>query len=366
MARAAGLTAGAEVMAKTMRPQDIAVNPELDIFEIDGALIEDITQSIREKGYDISQPLVLWKGQGCVVDGRSRLKAALAAELPEIPVVEREFENLEAAVKYAFRRQAERRNLTQGEILEASIRLGIKDYRDGKGRSGEWLARSLGVSESTIKRSRAVAKHGSEEDHKAIKKGEKTINQVYQGLRQKNKKDEAGRYWEKPIDRGPPADENEWEDLADNLEAAGGCREEMEDIIAVDDAIAVENNNYEIKDPLETDNINNEGMLVISASSYTSNEDSGTTPIEADFNTESADMNEKEISEDIKDNEMPSDYPESRSILQIKFLNEAVVLLCEKGQIDGAKILIHHFVHGDALDSFFKNLPGSILVSVQQ
>jgi biotin operon repressor len=186
LAKKAGLNAGAEIMAKLMKPRDIKVHPELSaIFTIKDDLAASIAQSMRDTGYDKSQPIVIWKNQDYVVDGHTRLRAALEAGLPEVPVAEQDFETLEDAIRYAFARQAERRNLTQAEIFQAATRLDLKEYRDGTGRSGEALAKDLGVSESTIKHARTVAARGTGEDIEAVRAGELTINQAYQKVRQK-------------------------------------------------------------------------------------------------------------------------------------------------------------------------------------
>jgi ParB family chromosome partitioning protein len=197
-----GLNAGAEVMARIMRPQDIKLHPELStIFSIDENLVHSIAESMREHGFDKSQPLVIWKGQDCVVDGHTRLKSSLEAQLDEVFVVDREFDTLEDAIEYAYERQAKRRNLTQAEIYQAATRLNIKGHHDGKGRSVELLADDLGVSPSTVKHARTVAAKGSEEDIAAVKKGDMSINKAYQKVRQTDKNpDSLGDDGERTID----------------------------------------------------------------------------------------------------------------------------------------------------------------------
>jgi ParB family chromosome partitioning protein len=183
-----GPDAGEESAARTMRVKDIKTRPELSgIFTVNETVLASVVKSMKEKGYDRSQPVVLWKGRNCVVDGHTRLKAAREAGIAAIPVVEREFGSLEEAVEYAFKRQAERRNLTQPEIFLAAIRLKIKDHRDGSGRSGELLAKELNVPASTIRRARTIAVRASEEDIEAVRTGELSINQAYQKVQKTTK-----------------------------------------------------------------------------------------------------------------------------------------------------------------------------------
>jgi ParB-like chromosome segregation protein Spo0J len=149
------------------------------MFTIGAETLTAIVKSMRESGYDKSQPLVLWKGEGVVVDGHTRLQAALEAGIAEIPVVEKEFASLEDAKLYASRRQAERRNLTPAEILAAAEALQHKESRDGTGRATEILAKNLGVSPSTVKHARIVAQEAPPEIIDEVKKNRMAINKAY-------------------------------------------------------------------------------------------------------------------------------------------------------------------------------------------
>jgi hypothetical protein len=191
MVKNSGSTAGAEIIAKMYKPQDIGTDPAIEgIFSIHEDILKTIVDSMVQNGYDQSQPVTIWRGKGVLVDGHTRVKAAIEAGIHEIPGVEKDFENLEDAQRYTYKRQAERRNLTQSEIFQAAVTLGLKDSHDGSGRSSEKLAEDLGVSRSAIVKARTVSEKASEEDINAIKDGTKTINQVYQGVRQKKKKDD--------------------------------------------------------------------------------------------------------------------------------------------------------------------------------
>jgi ParB family chromosome partitioning protein len=162
------------------RVSEIKTDPRLaGMFTIKAETLASIVKSMRESGYDKSQPLVLWKGEGVVVDGHTRLQAALEAGIPEIPVEEKEFAALEDAKLYTYRRQAERRNLTPAEILTAAAALQHKDSRDGTGRAAEILAQNLGVSPSTVKHAQTVAHEASPEIIDEVKKNQMTIDKAY-------------------------------------------------------------------------------------------------------------------------------------------------------------------------------------------
>ena len=176
----AGINAGASVVARMKRVSEIQTDPRLfGMFAINPEILASIVTSMRETGYDRSQPLVLWKGKGVVVDGHTRLQAAIEAGLPEIPVEEKEFAALEDAKLYAYRRQAERRNLTPAEILAAAAELQHKDSRDGSGRASELLAKTLGVSPSTVKHAQTVAHEAPPEIIDEVNKNRMTIDKAY-------------------------------------------------------------------------------------------------------------------------------------------------------------------------------------------
>jgi ParB/RepB/Spo0J family partition protein len=200
----AGMNAGASVVARMKRVSEITTDPRLaGMFAIKAEILASIVTSMREAGYDKSQPLVVWKEQGAVVDGHTRLQAASEAGITEIPVVEKEFASLEDAKLYAWRRQAERRNLTPAEILAAATELQHKDSRDGTGRASEILAKNLGVSPSTVKHAQAVAQEAPPEIIDEVKKNQMTINKAYRLTkgkpdRQSKARPEADRDTEKP------------------------------------------------------------------------------------------------------------------------------------------------------------------------
>jgi ParB family chromosome partitioning protein len=149
-------------------------------------MIEKIAKSITEKGYDVSEPIVIGiiKGTGdFVVDGHTRIEAAKMAGLDKIPVIYMDFENLEDAIQYTYCRQANRRNLTQSEILQAAILLKNKESRDGTGRNIEKLSDELGISASALVHAKTVAKRAEEKDIEAIRNGEKSINEIYRKIK---------------------------------------------------------------------------------------------------------------------------------------------------------------------------------------
>jgi ParB-like chromosome segregation protein Spo0J len=187
----AGMNSGATVLARMTRTSDIRTDPVLEkIFAIKDETLEAIINSMKESGYDKAEPIVIWKGKNVVVDGYTRLKAAKAAGIMEIPVEEKEFVSLDEAKRYTKKRQIDRRNLSQSEIYEAAAELPLKEGRDGSGRAAEILAHELGISAATVHHARAVAASQMPEVIDKVKQNKMSINQAYKLTRKKTPKPE--------------------------------------------------------------------------------------------------------------------------------------------------------------------------------
>jgi ParB family chromosome partitioning protein len=191
-AEGAGWNAGKNYYAKTMKVEDIVVDPLISqVFMYKRQILDEVCRSIREKGYDKSQPIAIWKGANIVVDGHTRLAAAKEAGLSEVPVAEMEFADKEEAVLYTFERQVLRRNLTSAEILAAVELMPTGQSKKGAGRAAHNLAEKLGVSEAHLYQARKILKEAAPEDIEAVKAEKKTVKEVYNTLRKPKPKLES-------------------------------------------------------------------------------------------------------------------------------------------------------------------------------
>jgi ParB family chromosome partitioning protein len=182
----AGFNAG-ETFSKLVRISDIKIDPEISkIFTRSDKIRDEIKTKIEKFGFDKSQPVTLWKGKNIIVDGHTRLEAAIENNLEKIPAVELEFETHDDAILYTFERQAIRRNLTPADILKAAQLMKGPKTRDGTGRKADLLAERLGVCAATIYQARKIAKEASKEDITAIQKGETSLKAVYKKLTKPN------------------------------------------------------------------------------------------------------------------------------------------------------------------------------------
>ena len=162
------------------RIADIEVRaPFKDLFPVDPVILAAISESIQQNGFDGSKPLDLW---GTVlVDGHTRLQAAVACGLETVETFSHEFPDEDAALEYAIRNQRDRRNMTAGDILRCVAALDQRKQRGGdhgnqhtggkvakvstdtiaKGATADHTAELLGVSPATVNRARAVNDHAT-------------------------------------------------------------------------------------------------------------------------------------------------------------------------------------------------------------
>jgi ParB family chromosome partitioning protein len=190
-AGAAGFNAGT-VQSRMLKISDIKVDPEISkVFTVQDKILEEIKSKMERFGFDKSQPVVVWKGKNILLDGHTRLAAAKALGLEEIPVAEKPFETAEDAVMYTFERQVLRRNLTGAEIFAAAnmIKSDGRKQKNGQGRAAEQLAGKLGVSPATIYAAQRIKREASEEDKQAILDGTASIRAVHRKLTRSGKPD---------------------------------------------------------------------------------------------------------------------------------------------------------------------------------
>ncbi len=132
---------------QTLPIERVAPNPNQPRRSFDPDKLEDLANSIREKG--IIQPLIVRpdpnkSGQYQIVAGERRWRAAQAAQLHEVPVLVRDFDDTEV-LEVAIIENIQRADLNPVE--EAA---GYRQLIDRFGHTQEQLARALGKSRSHI------------------------------------------------------------------------------------------------------------------------------------------------------------------------------------------------------------------------
>ncbi len=94
------------------------------LYDISDELVESIAQNMRTRGYDKTQPVLVWKNgpSGPVLlDGHTRKRAAIRAGLQAIPMVYVTADSEDEAEGYIHRLQLLRRNLTDAQRLRQVI-----------------------------------------------------------------------------------------------------------------------------------------------------------------------------------------------------------------------------------------------------
>ena len=105
-------------------PTLIKIDPKFEnVYNKDPTVLENMILSMREKGFDSSTPIIVWKEKGILIDGHTRVRAAIAARLACIPYVECSFKDDKEVFAYMGRVQFDRRNSTDAD----KIRLLLKD-----------------------------------------------------------------------------------------------------------------------------------------------------------------------------------------------------------------------------------------------
>ena len=191
-----------------MNPKKIKTGePFESLFPVDAHTLEAIAKDMEQHGYDDAHPIVMWDEKGIVIDGYTRLQAAIAAGIDDVLVIRNSFEDEDAAVEYAIHCQRDRRNLSDADmyrwIAEVDKRKSKQEVAQeggkagGRGR-GDSLAQDcakqkehgahksaaataavVGTSARKVEQARTVLDKATDEVKQAVEKGEMSINQAY-------------------------------------------------------------------------------------------------------------------------------------------------------------------------------------------
>lgn len=203
-----------------MNPKKIKTGePFESLFPVDAHTLDAIAKDMELHGYDDAHPIVLWDEKGVVVDGHTRLQAAIAAGIDDVPVVLSAFFDEDTAVEYAIHCQRDRRNLSDADMLrwiaEVDKRKTAQERAAmaGRPKAGENLASSeakfnrqerksaqqtadiVGTSRAKVEKARTVLDKATDEVKQAVEKGEMSINQAYNETVKRSK----------PLKIGPPS-----------------------------------------------------------------------------------------------------------------------------------------------------------------
>lgn len=188
--RVAGANSGTADLSILRNIKDIQIVDDFaGLFPRNETMVQTIADDMKVNGYDMSQPVHIWKEQKCLIDGHHRFYAAEVAGIKEIPVYEHSFPDIETAMEYALKLQVQRRNLNDAELYAAVKKLDMIKKRGRKaadadnepaGKSADHLGEILGTSGKKIEKIRAIEKKATEEVKKAVADGAMSINAGWQ------------------------------------------------------------------------------------------------------------------------------------------------------------------------------------------
>jgi ParB family chromosome partitioning protein len=199
-----------------MDPKEIKTHPTFEsLFSIREDVLQRIEEDMRANKFDQSQPVILanWEGQDefVCIDGHTRLQAAIRAGIEEIPVwIKEDFDTEGEVLKHAMKLQANRRNMTDAELMSCiealdEIRPRGGDRRSeqesampqscgkesGRSASAKDTAQIVGCSPRKVEQVRTVMKHADHDTQEAVKNGEMSVNRAYSETQKRRKEAKA-------------------------------------------------------------------------------------------------------------------------------------------------------------------------------
>jgi ParB-like chromosome segregation protein Spo0J len=187
---------------QTIDPKKIKTHPRFQgLLTIDEDLAEDLSADMTVEGYYRSIPIVLatWPGQKepVLIDGHTRVPAAIKAGVPKIPYVVETFDDIDGALEYIAKVQTHRRPTDDWVRYQLITELDRPLERGGDRRSeqaksntpaggletprktsAERTADLVGCSARTVERARRIRKDGTPEILEALRNREMTISQA--------------------------------------------------------------------------------------------------------------------------------------------------------------------------------------------
>ena len=177
--------AESDSVIKHISPTEINIGePFKNLFPVNQELLARIMKSIQERGFDESQPLIVWENENLLIDGHTRLQAAIELNLQTIPVYYTKIDKI-SILEQTLAYQIDRRNMTDGDIFQAVKTLcaeGTNVPLPGKGKTKDRIAQLLGTNRGKIQKTMTILKRGKVLHHNYVTTGEQSINATYEIL----------------------------------------------------------------------------------------------------------------------------------------------------------------------------------------
>ena len=189
---------GRKKFSRMMLIEDIEEHADFKaLYKIDAGVLERIVKSMKENGFDESQPVHIWlteDGHKYLIDGYTRYTASKKAGITSLPVYEHSFKSFDETYKYVLGLQVNRRNLDGDELLRNIAILSKCEFvKNANKHKTDIIAKSLGVSKRTAERAISVEKNADEKMRQQIEKKELTVFQAYKNLHEAKSQSEQVR-----------------------------------------------------------------------------------------------------------------------------------------------------------------------------
>jgi ParB family chromosome partitioning protein len=189
---------GRKKFSRMMLIEDIEEHADFKaLYKIDAGVLERIVKSMKENGFDESQPVHIWSTEDShkyLIDGYTRYTASKKAGITSLPVYEHSFKSFDETYKYVLGLQVNRRNLDGDELLRNIAILSKCEFvKNANKHKADIIAKSLGVSKRTAERAISVEKNADEKMRQQIEKKELTVFQAYKNLHEAKSQSEQFR-----------------------------------------------------------------------------------------------------------------------------------------------------------------------------
>jgi hypothetical protein len=192
-----------------VNPKSLITRPPFsDLLDIEPAVYEAVRWEMKDRGFDNSKGIDVWRGENVVVDGHTRLRAALELGIPEVAIFYHDFKDEDEAFYYAVKNQRNRRNIKDKDDYRLTL---LVDQRKAKGgdrksqgfqksiaggqaidpepqRSSVITASIVGTSRDKVEKIRTIAEHATPEVKEAVAVGKMRINRAYTETKKKREK----------------------------------------------------------------------------------------------------------------------------------------------------------------------------------
>jgi len=194
--------------SRKMKAHEIKIDSEFQNLIPPLSAIDEkslLEQNLLRDG--VREPLIIWDGQGVLIDGHHRLEIIKKHDL-DFEVKQMVFETREDVKIWMINNQFGRRNLTS--YTRSDLALQLKDIiaaqaqarqletlkkgnspvpaispgrEEDAGETREKLAKKAGVGSNTLSKVEYINKHGSEELKSDLRDGKITVNKAYKQLK---------------------------------------------------------------------------------------------------------------------------------------------------------------------------------------